>query len=153
MSAREILEDMKSHTKFKNNRVEAPLSYLGAKLEKKVINSHKVWTITSHMYVKAAISNVKAHIRTLNMRLPTRISMPMTSNYVPELDATPELSSSDTQYYQELIGILRWATELGRVDILLEVSLLSQYQVSPCEGHMEQALHIFGYLKKNPKLM
>ena len=69
----------------------------------------------------------------------------MMSNYVPELDATLELSPSGTQYYQELIGILRWATELGRVDILLEVSLLSQYQASPCEGHMEQALHIFAY--------
>ena len=59
---------------------------------------------------------------------------------------------SDTQYYQELIGILRWATELGGVDILLEVSLLSQYQASPREGHLEQALHIFAYLKKNLKL-
>ena len=152
MSAREILQDMKSHTKFKNDRIEPPSNYFGAKLEKKVINNHEAWTITSHTYIKAAISNVETHIRTMNKRLPTRVSTLMTSNYVPELDATPELSSSDTQYYQELIGILRWATELGRVDILLEVSLLSQYQASPREGHMEQALHIFAYLKKSPKL-
>ena len=55
-------------------------------------------------------------------------------------------------FYQELIGILRWATELGRADILHEVSILSQYQVSPREGHLDELLHIFGYLKKRSKL-
>ena len=51
-----------------------------------------------------------------------------------------------------MIGMLRWATELGRVDILHEISLLSQYQASPREGHMEQILHIFAFLDKKPKL-
>jgi hypothetical protein len=50
-----------------------------------------------------------------------------------------------------LIGILRWATEIGRVDILLEVSLLLQYQASPREGNMEQLLHVFAFLKRHPK--
>ena len=48
--------------------------------------------------------------------------------------------------------MLRWATELGRVDILHEVSIMSQYQASPREGHLEQVLNIFGFLKGNPKL-
>jgi hypothetical protein len=38
------------------------------------------------------------------------------------------------------------------VDILYEVSILSQYQASPKEGHLEQIMHIFPYLKKKPKL-
>ena len=76
----------------------------------------------------------------------------MVSSYLPELNETPELEKDDIQYYQELIGVLRWATELGRVDILLEVSLLSQYQAAPREGHLEQLLHIFAYLKKKPKV-
>lgn len=43
---------------------------------------------------------------------------------------------------------------IGRVDILLEVSLLTQYQASSREGHMEQRiLHIFAFLKKHPKLL
>ena len=41
---------------------------------------------------------------------------------------------------------------MGRVDILLEVSLLSQYQAAPREGHLEQLLHIFAYLRKKPKV-
>lgn len=48
--------------------------------------------------------------------------------------------------------MLRWATEIGRVDVLLETSLLSQYQVAPRARHLEQALHIFAYLKHRPKL-
>ena len=67
------------------------------------------------------------------------------------MDVTHELSAEDMTFYQELIGVLRWATEIGRVDILLEVALLSQYQANPREGHLEQLLHIFAFLKKNPK--
>ena len=59
---------------------------------------------------------------------------------------------NDIQFYQEMMGMLRWATELGRVDILHEISILAQYQASPREGHLEEALHIFVYLKKRPKL-
>jgi hypothetical protein len=72
----------------------------------------------------------------------------MTSAFVPELDGTLELEPDDHRFFQELIGILRWATEIGRVDILHEVSLLSQYQAAPRQGHMEQALHIFAFLDK-----
>ena len=39
----------------------------------------------------------------------------MVSKYIPELDGTPELDAKDTQYFQELIGMARWGTEIGRV--------------------------------------
>ena len=35
------------------------------------------------------------------------------------------------RYYQELIGILRWAVELGRIDITMEVSMLSSHLALP----------------------
>ena len=38
--------------------------------------------------------------------------------------------------------------ELGRIDICLEVSMMSSHLALPREGHLEQVLHIFGYLKK-----
>ena len=49
--------------------------------------------------------------------------------------------------FQQLIGILRWACELGRLDILLEVSLLSAFNAAPRQGHLDQAYNIFSYLK------
>jgi hypothetical protein len=52
--------------------------------------------------------------------------------------------------FRQIIGILRWATELGRIDILTEVSMLSQYQASPREGHLEALYWIVNYLSRFP---
>jgi hypothetical protein len=49
----------------------------------------------------------------------------------------------------QLIGILRWAVELGRIDIFHEVSIMSQYQASPRRGHLEGLYHMFAYLKNH----
>ena len=54
--------------------------------------------------------------------------------------------------YQELIGYLRWLIEIGRVDIGHEISVISSNQDAPHDGHLQQILHIFAFLKKNPKL-
>ena len=67
---------------------------------------------------------------------------PMTSSYLRKFSGTPKLEPDDLQFYQELVGMLIWATELGRVDILHAVSLLYQYQAYPREGHLEQVLQI-----------
>jgi hypothetical protein len=55
------------------------------------------------------------------------------------------------QYYQELIGVLRWSIELGRIDIATEVSMLSTHLAMPREGYLQQAYNIFAYLKTKPK--
>jgi hypothetical protein len=150
---RAILEDVQKTFKLKNDKIEPPEFYLGAKLQEKPINSLKCWTVTSQDYVKAAVRNVEEAIKSKGRRLPTtNIETPMNNNYTPELDVTVELDDEDVTFYQELIGVLRWATEIGRVDILLEVALLSQYSASPREGHLEQLLHIFAFLRRHPKL-
>ena len=43
-------------------------------------------------------------------------------------------------------------TELGRVDILTELSMLSTHQASSHQGHMNQLYHIFAYVKHKLKL-
>ena len=84
-------------------------------------------------------------------RLPSKCVTPFSCNYAPWLKETPELKADGVQRFQELIGQLRWAVEIGRVDILLETSLLSSYLAMPRAGHLEQAFHIFEYLKRHPK--
>jgi hypothetical protein len=151
--ARAILEEVQRTFKLKNDRIEPPEFYLGAKLHAKQINGIKYWTTTSQDYVKAAVKNIEESVKNTRRRLPTsNVDTPMHTSYSPEMDVTEDLNEMDVTFYQELIGILRWATKIGRVDILLEVSLLSQYQASPREGHLEQLLHIFAFLKKHPKL-
>ena len=40
---------------------------------------------------------------------------------------------------------------MGRVDILLETSLMSAHLALPCIRYLEQVIHMFGYLKLHPK--
>ena len=148
----EAMQEIQKSFKLKKNKIEPPEIYLGARLEKKKLNGRYVWSMSSTDYVKAAINNLEETLKKKNKKLPNKCETPMTSNYSPELDGTPELDSDGVTRFQELIGILRWAIELGRVDILTEVSMLSTYQASPRQGHMEQLMHIFGYLRKKPKL-
>jgi hypothetical protein len=39
--------------------------------------------------------------------------------------------------------------ELGRIDIIIEVSMLSTYICLPREGHLEYVFHVFAYLGLN----
>ena len=80
--------------------------------------------------------------------MPSKADTPLTTTYRPELDVSRELNEVDAAYYQSLIGILRWIVELGRVDACLVVSMMSSHLALPREGHLEQVLHIFAYLKK-----
>ena len=68
-------------------------------------------------------------------------------DYKLELDTSLECSQDQIQYYQNLIGVLRWIIELGRIDIAYEVSSLSKFLAKPRTGHVYQALHIFKYLE------
>ena len=147
------MQDIGRGIKYKNDVIKPPSSYLGVQLkEKKLPNGRKCWSLSSDKYVNAAISNVDNSVKRKGRKVPNKVKNPMTSDFVPELDTSSELNKEDVTFYQELIGILRWATELGRADILYEVSILSQYQASPREWHLNELLHIFGYLKKKPKL-
>ena len=68
-------------------------------------------------------------------------------DYKSELDTTATCDERLTNYFQNLIGILRWIVELGRIDIAFKVSSLSKFLSHPRTGHIYQALHIFKYLE------
>mgnify|MGYP005609354803 FL=1 len=55
----------------------------------------------------------------------------MKESYRPEIDNTPELNDELATRYQHLIGVLRWAVELGRIDIYIEVAMLSAHNALP----------------------
>ena len=76
----------------------------------------------------------------------------MTSADATELDATLEIVTEYHQYYQELIVIIIMDTEIERVDIMLEISMISQYQWFPIEGNMQQVMHILAFPNKKYKL-
>ena len=102
-------------------------------------------------YCKAAVLNVEQKLNEEGKRLPTKCKTPLKRGYCPELDVSQELKSDGVQYYMKLIGVLRWAVEIGKVDILYETSIMSTHLALPRVGHLEQLFHVFGYLKEKPK--
>ena len=76
------------------------------------------------------------------------MTAPLPADYHLELDTSKELDPVRAKYYQSQIGILRWAVELGRVDIITEVSTLASHLVLPREGHLDALFQIYAYLKK-----
>ena len=138
---------------LKDNKMDEPEMYLGASLSKMTNEeNHECWAMSSDKYCAAMIKNVEDVLEKKGLRLPSKCITPLRSGYKPELDCTGELKADGLQWYQEMIGSLRWAVEIGRVDILLEVSVMSKYLAMPREGHLEQVLHIMGYLKSHKKL-
>ena len=107
--------------------------------------------MSSDRYWKAAVTNVEGELKKKGLRLPSNCVTPLKNGYRPEMDVKPELKSDGLQYYQELIGILRWYVEIGRLDILLEVSLMSAHLALARKVHLEQVIHIFGYIKSHSK--
>ncbi len=101
-----ILKEIQSRFKFKNDKIETPSNYLGAKLEVKEMNGYQCWTISSVKYVKAAIQSVEESLKKKSHKLPLKVTTPMTNNYLPKLDGTEELDEEDHTFYQELIGVL-----------------------------------------------
>jgi hypothetical protein len=104
-------------------------------------------------YIEAVSTATKGNILSTrkHIHLSRRADTSMSSGYRPEGDTWVQLEGTDHTYFQELIGILRWATELGRIDIMLEVSRLSTHLAMPRNGHLEQNIHKFAYLKAHPK--
>ena len=148
---KEVLEkEIGKYWTMKPGSVGPPTIYLGNKVSKVTLeNGVKAWSFSSSQYVQGAVNNVEAYLKRKNQSLPRKCSTPLATNYRPEIDISEELNSAEAPYFMSLVGILRWIVELGRVDITCEVSMMASMMANPRKGHLDQLLHIFGYLKAN----
>ena len=60
-----------------------------------------------------------------------------------------ELYAELINIFQQILGILRRSIELGRIEIMMDVSYLYQHLCSPSEVHLNAVYKILRYLKKN----
>ena len=72
--------------------------------------------------------------------------------YKPEMDTSDFCTPDQHQFYQHMIGIMRWMIDIGRLYITTEVSLISCYLIQPRKGHLIQVLHMFSYLKTHQSM-
>jgi hypothetical protein len=132
-SCEPLMDHIGKHYKLKDGSVGNPNIYLGASIVRTNNGERDMWTMSSDRYIEAATKNVEAYLEEVGERLrgKVRAVTPFASGYKPELDTSGLLGNVEATKYQELIGVLRWAVEIGRVDILTEVSLLSQHLAAP----------------------
>ena len=82
------------------------------------------------------VNNVEETLAKKGLRLQKKSNISTKHSYRPEMDFTDELKSDGLHWYQELIGSLRWAVELGIVGIFLETAILSKHLDFSREGHI-----------------
>jgi hypothetical protein len=147
-----IMKNIAKIYRLKDDSIGQPHKYLGSNIGTWALGDGRhVWSMSAASYIKSAVANIETE---LSSNLPYKILRPkayrpMRTGYRPEIDVTPLLSDGMASYYQGLIGVLRWICEIGRIDILTEVSMLSSFNAMPREGHLSAALDVFAYLTQH----
>ena len=150
---KDFMDELAQRFTLKEGSVQEPTLYLGADVIKWYIAESEDpgkprWAMASTKYTRRDIADLEIELDAIGKRLSTKITTPLASNYRPEIDQTQELDAQRQHYFQGLVGVLRWICELGRLDILMPVSMMSRYLVAARSGHLDQLFHIFAYLKK-----
>ena len=157
-NATEALEKLDTFFMMKPGSIGDPDIYLGSKLRKvQLDNGVWAWGQSPSKYIQDACRNAEEYLskRFNGRKFQKRVSGPWPANYMAEVDVSPELGSEQAAYYQSQCGVLHWIVELGRVDIVTEVSCLASHMALPREGHLDAVFHVFGYLaaKHNSRLV
>ena len=143
-----LRDELGTRFTLKESSIGPPKQYLGNKVSQVTLeNGTQCWSFSSSQYVQNAVKNVEDQLHKTGEKLPTRVRSPWPTNYRPESDITPELSSFKATYFQSLIGVLRWIVELGRADIAMETSALASMMALPRAGHLNAVYYMFSFLK------
>ena len=140
--------------RLKKGSVLRPTSYLGATIKENKLPDRPnkiVWSMSADKYVKEAITTLEIDLLSQDFKLTSNIHTPLATSYRPESDFLPLLDDDHLNWYQQLIGVLRWTVELSRIDTHLSMALLAQYLAQPRVGHLHQAFCVFAYLKTHPR--
>jgi hypothetical protein len=117
---------------LKKESTGKPTQYLGGKLREVTLeNGVSAWAFGSTQYVQAAVRNVEEYLQKKGEKLVAKAPTPLSNGYRPEIDLSSELEAQDLAYYHSLIGVLHWIVEIGRVDICIEVSMMSSHLALP----------------------
>jgi len=148
----DTMQQIQQLYRLKDEVVGPPKRYLGANIAKfQLPDGTEAWSASARDYVKTAVRNIEDVLGQdpVPSKLRNKVDRPLPITYRPEVDISPTLGPHLTTRFQTALGVLRWIVELGRIDILTEVSMLSAHNALPREGHLEAVYHIFSYLKSH----
>ena len=146
------MSSIQSMYRLKDDSIEKPTNYLGATIREWKFDEQPeklCWAIGAKRYILQAVKIIESDLESLGRALAKNPATPFSSGYRVELDVSKELTPIDAQRYMNLVGILRWIVELGRIDVLFEVTALSRFLVQPRTGHLDQAYRVMAYLKSH----
>ena len=145
-----IMDELAARYRLKEGSVGPPERYLGADTKITQASSGlECWAMSSDSYVREAVKVVEQFQECDGKKWKKPTTPFPRLNYQPELNDFPLFEPDMISRYQQLIGILRWSCELGRLDILSEVLLLSAFSAAPRVGHSDAVYHMFAYLRKH----
>ncbi len=115
---------------IKNNDYGPPKLYLGAEVEKFNIPNSPIsaWSMYSKKYFESVVGTIRDLLAKDGRELKggkQNHAGPLPPGYALELDTSEECSEEHASRYRQIFGIFCWAIELGQIDIITEVSMLS----------------------------
>ena len=150
--ATDVIKGITAFYRAKEGSIKLPDIYLGAnRMKVKMLDGREFWGSSLRDFVKNAVITVEGLFEEdgEGYLLDNTVKSPFPSGYKPEIDVKEELGPDLASRYLQLIGIFRWAVEIGQVGIFLEVSLFSQYQAGPRLVHLEVLYNVCDYLKNH----
>ena len=101
---------------MKEASIGEPDVYLEGKVRKVELKTGEIcWAFRLSQYVREACNNVQAYLKQRNgddklqdckYHMSNKAPDPISNEYRPEIDISPELNATDTADYQSLIGIV-----------------------------------------------
>ena len=143
------MDQIKGRFLVKPDSIEVPKRYLGMDCKR---TDENVWLLGPNHYLQEFIKVSSKLLDEIGIKLMGRGHHPFSNiKYWPELDTSDFCDESQTRVFQQILGMLRWLIELGRVDVLLETTLLASFLMAPRVGHLDQVSKIVLYLKKHQR--
>ena len=109
----------------------------------------ETWFILAEEYLAKAIPIIEENYGALKALFKGKLDAPAAPDYHPELDSLDFLNDNETRLYQSYVGILRWAIELGRIDLAHTGATMATFMAAPRKGHIVAMLRVFAFLRKH----
>ena len=140
-----IIDALESIYVMREGSMGPSYRYLGAKIERVQKQDGKVmWETHMKDHFKVAIVNLDKTITSDGKSLSQYEGgrCPYLQSFHTDIDTSTDIEENDVHEYQHHIGVLNQAIELGIINIITEVSCLSQNLCAPRVNHLGAAYKI-----------